>query len=790
MKMKKDKMKVLIAFALLLIFNTVSALNPTNSKSPLMWLSKDSIPPDVHGAFRGSFSLEKTLEIELQFSGASWYVIWLDGNYFYEGPDRYHPNFPEYQSKKITLNAGNHLLAIQVHYEGVETRMLKNVQPFLYCKALSESTEIPISWKCLALNGYDQALKRINAQLGWVEWADTRNIPGDWQSIGFDDTLWNPPVNVIRAIGSLTASALSNVKSTEIIPHLIAKGKLAEIYGYEKDNISARFFLRDLECKSLPPQGIWRRYDLGRVRLSRPAFVLDLPQGAIVEFAYSEQLLHNRVSPWISLSTSDSYNIDHFVARGGVQEFFPLTPKGGRYMELHIIANPEKIKFISEKVIDRCYYNTVQGSFNSSDTLLNKIWKIGVDTYMACAEDALVDNPTRERGQWMGDVGIVGLQIGAAAFSDLKIIRRGLVQFSQSARPDGLVAGLCPGGEAYLSTYAAQWVLACVEYYRLTGDRTILSELYPAAQKNMEAFQKYLGDTGISNEAGWPFIDWGYVPNEGATDMGLNLHAYMAFKEMGKWSLLVGRNDKVQEYKAYSEKLGRIISNYFAQNSSNAGFNFEKIGYHRTVLGILAGFIPKDQQKNAVGYLKKHILNCFPNNVAAPRLSDPGANNPQLITPYFAHYAFQTLIENGEIDFVLDQYRKCWGWAMEEDRTTWVEVFDTRWTHSHQWAGCPTWQLSRFVLGLTPRFDLGTNRFDLNLQTGSLDHAEGDIPLPGNQLVHVKWKKKGDRINYEILTPEAITINIPVLTDASEKGLIKIKNKKVFSIPVSKRTNN
>ena len=781
-------MKALIVFALLILNNAVSAVNPVNSKSPLMWLSADSIPPDVHVAFRGSFSLEKTSEIELQFSGASWYVIWLDGKYFYEGPDRYHPDFPEYQSKKITLDAGKHLLAIQVHYEGVETRMLKNIQPFLYCKAYSGSNEIALNWKCLALNGYDQALKRINAQLGWVEWADTRNIPGDWQSIGFDDTLWSSPVNVIRTIGDLSVSSICNVKSIEITPLLIAEGKLAEVYGYEKDNISARFFLRDLECKSLPPQGIWRRYDLGRVRLSRPAFVLDLPQGAIVEFAYSEQLLHNRVSPWISLSTSDSYNMDHFVARGGIQEFFPLTPKGGRFVEMHIIANPEKIKFISEKVIDRCYYNEVQGNFNSSDTLLNKIWKVGVDTYMACAEDALVDNPTRERGQWMGDVGIVGMQIGATAFSDLKIIRRGLVQFTQSARADGLVAGLCPGGEAYLSTYAAQWVSACLEYYRLTGDRSILSELYPAAQKNIEAFQKYLGTGGISNEAGWAFIDWGYVPNEGASDMGLNLHTYLAFKEMEKWSLLLGRNDKVQEYKKFKEQLGRIISDYYALNSSANGF--EKIGYHRTVLGIIAGFIPAEQQKDAVKYLKKHILNCFPNNAAAPRLSDPGANNPQLITPYFAHYAFQILIENGEIDFVLDQYRKCWGWALEDGRTTWVEVFDTRWTHSHQWAGCPTWQLSRFVLGLTPRFDLGVNRFDLNLHTGSLDQAEGDIPLPGNQLVHVKWEKKGDRINYEILTSEAITINIPATSDASEHGLIKIKNKKVFSVPVVKHINN
>lgn len=306
----------------------------------------------------------------------------------------------------------------------------------------------------------------------------------------------------------------------------------------------------------------------------------------------------------------------------------------------------------------------------------------------------------------------------------------------------------------------------------------------------MEAIKKYLGDDGISKDAGWAFIDWGYVPNDGTSDMGLNLHWYMAFKEMERWCQLLGENDKVQEYQELKEKLGKIISDYYTLNFSNSAFNWEKIGYRRTVLGIIAGFIPKEQQTEAVKFLKKHILNCFPNNPDAPRLSDPNANNPQLITPYFAHYAFQTLIENGEIDFVLNQYRKCWGWALEGDRTTWVEVFDTRWSHCHQWAGSPTWQLSRYVLGLMPRFDLEVNRFNLNLQPGSLNHAEGDVPLPDGQLVHVKWEKKGGKINYEILTSEPITINVPVITEASEKGLIKIKNKKVFSIPLIENINN
>ncbi|HTE33490.1 MAG TPA: hypothetical protein VK666_24075, partial [Chryseolinea sp.] len=337
----------------------------------LLWSSVDSVSSDNYVAFRGDLSVSGAGNVQLQVSGASWYVVWVDGKYFHEGPDRYHKDYPEYQVKDLNLDVGKHTLAVEVHYEGLDTRILKAIQPFLFCRILKGKEDVPIAWKCLALEGYQQRVRRINDQLGWVEWLDSRKLPQQWQLQEFDDSGWKQPVDVIRNIGRLTASKIANVKSIEIDPELIASGKLAEVFGYEQDNISARFFLRDLECKTLPPQGVWRRYDLGRIVLSRPKFVLDLPAGTVVEFGYCEQLLHGRVSPWIPLSASDSYNVDHITARGGVQEFFPLTPKGGRFMEIHIFASPENIRWISEKSLVRSYYDHVEGSFNCSDTLLN-----------------------------------------------------------------------------------------------------------------------------------------------------------------------------------------------------------------------------------------------------------------------------------------------------------------------------------------------------------------------------------------------------------------------------------
>ena len=755
-----------------------SRINPS-----LIWQTADSTSKDTHVAFRGTFSIAADGEVDFQLSGASWYVVWLDGKYFYEGPDRYTAAYPEYQLKKATLSRGVHLIAIQVHHEGIETRLLDPIKPFLFCSLLQSDMEITVSWKCGQLSGYERTGFRINAELGWVEWVDTRKQPDSWQSLGFDDSNWKKPAEVKRDLGTFSQSKIGNVRAIEIIPRLMAEGKLAEAYGYEKDNPSARFFLRDLVCDKLPSQGVWKRYDLGYIMLSRPKFVMDLPAGAVVEFAYSELLRHDRVAPWITLSTSDSYNLDHFVARGGRQEFFPIHPKGGRFVEVHILAPASSVRFIEEKFIQRTYYGQPEGDFQCNDELLNKIWKTGIETFRSCSEDALTDNPTRERGQWIGDMGI-GMRIGAAGFSDISICRRGLVQSAQCARNDGMVAGLCPGGEGYLSSFSVQWVTACLNYYRLTGDKSFLEELFPAAEKNIAAFQKYFTPWGIGYDAGWAFIDWGYVPNPEPADMGLNLHYFIALQGMISWCGLINKTEKIPEYEKLRQNISGIINGWFLKNSASDRYNWDSVGYHRIVLGMLAGFIPASSHPEAVAYIKKHILNCYPNNPVAPRLSDPAANNPQLITPYFSQFAFNVLIEQGEMNFVLDQYRKCWGWALEDGRTTWVEVFDTRWSNCHQWAGSPTWQMSTFILGLQHRFDLKKNTFDLNLYTGNLDHAEGKIPLSGGNTVQVSWKKANGSIIYEIVTPEPITVNIPKLMKASKKGSVGVKDKLIIAIPI------
>ncbi|HEX8521772.1 MAG TPA: hypothetical protein VF669_05905 [Tepidisphaeraceae bacterium] len=720
----------------------------------LMWVPQEKRTPDVHVAFRGTIEVDQDTTVEIRAVGSSWFVLWLDGEFLMEGPLRFVPEHPEFDYWRKTLKKGKHVIAAHLHDEGLATRMMPDMPPFLWCKAVNDDGELPITWKCASLSGHASQVRRINAQLGWMEWWDTRADPADWREVKFDDSKWVPTVPAKAKIGQIQEASIGPVR---LIPHKLsatAKGPCAEAYGYELDDPATRFFLRDLQCKEVPAAGEWRRYDLGRVRLGRARFVMDLPAGAIVEFATAEQLRHGRVGPFITLSGSASCNMDHFVSRGGRQEFFVLTPKGGRYLEVHVLADPSKIKFVEEAYAERTYHREPQGSFKCEDELLNRIWATGVETYRACSEDAIIDNPTRERGQWVGDA-LIGGEIAAAAYSDLRLMRRNLLQTAQCARGDGLVPGMTTGGLIFIASYALLWVIGGVRYLRLSGDRALLEELFDAAKKNLAAFEPHVHPDGLAETLADSFIDWGFDRGDSPINLPLNLHYLSALVAMGEWCKAVGRNDHVDHYARRAEQIRLAIKKVIDARP------VEKAGYHAVALALSHGMFAGERKEEAVQFLKRHMLSCFPNDPAAPRNSDPAFKSTRLITPYFGHFVMPPLVEAGEMDFVLEQYRKCWGWALGDDRTTWVEVFDTRWSHCHQWSGCPTWQLSRYVLGVHSRLDLGENHYEMRFFPGSLKRAEGIIPGPEDQSIQVAWERGAQGINYRLKSFRPITLHLP-----------------------------
>jgi hypothetical protein len=239
--------------------------------------------------------------------------------------------------------------------------------------------------------------------------------------------------------------------------------------------------------------------------------------------------------------------------------------------------------------------------------------------------------------------------------------------------------------------------------------------------------------------------------------MGVNLHFLLGLRDLAKWSQAVNNATDAHRFFQSCIQTQCLIRSWL--DESLAEGSWAQIGFHRSVLALRAGILSMAETRECVTFIKAHILDCFPNRSDAPRLTDPDASNPRLITPYFSHFALAELWEHGEGDFALDQYRKCWGWALGDDRTTWVEVFDTRWSHCHSWSGCPTWQLTRYGLGIRARRDLGVDTYDLQPLDCNVRSMKGTIPLVREGKMRVRAERDGDKGRIEIRSDRPVTLN-------------------------------
>jgi alpha-L-rhamnosidase len=741
---------------------------------------------DVHYAFRSSFVLPGTVNhtVCLKLSGIHQFIIYIDGEFFGDGPSRFTHNYIQYTEYTVMLKPRKHTVAILLQYYDLSTRILSNeLPPFLYCCCNDENgNELNVDFKFLRLSGYDSGLNiRMSICLGYMEWCENIQNPCGWEKPEFDDSDWSglEPKEDFEVHADVTRP----VKKIELKLKEIGKGYLTEDFGYEKDFVQARFFLRRLENLINPPQGKWKRYDLGSVKLGRTCFTLDLPEGATVEIAACEEITHNRVYPFISLTGSQTCNMAHFTARGGVESFMPLTPLGGRYIELHILCLSDqvnKISILSEKYYWRTFFDEPVGSFKCNEKILEEIWELGINTLRSCTEDVITDCPIRERGQWTGDSAAVGLRTTACGYGDMQVVKKSLVQATYCTDNNGILPALFPGHMVYCITYGFLWVCGCMDYYRYTGDNDFLEKIYPAAVRFINYINSHFDthDGILKDENGvidCGFIDWGYEIKKDEMIIPVIGMYYEGIQSLSEIESILGFDNSA----AISQRnlIMDVFMRYINVNKARNGkIYWQNIGYHGAVMLLKAGAINRADKPDCIEYIKKYALSCFPNNPNAPRLYNPTLSLNQIITPYFYHFTLWALMENGEDLFVYNQIKKCWGYMIDLGETTCLEVFDTRWSHCHQWSACPTWLLSCYGLGLHKSFELGQNHFTLRLMPDGMKNASGIIPLADGGKIKVSWAKNNDKIDYSACADRNITIHTP------EGSIIYCKNGQTFSV--------
>ena len=71
--------------------------------------------------------------------------------------------------------------------------------------------------------------------------------------------------------------------------------------------------------------------------------------------------------------------------------------------------------------------------------------------------------------------------------------------------------------------------------FQTVSPAVVQFELFPAAERNIAAFERLLTPNGVTDDIGWGFVDWGYVRNQGEVDVAVNMHFLAAVRDMVRW---------------------------------------------------------------------------------------------------------------------------------------------------------------------------------------------------------------------------------------------------------------
>ena len=503
--------------------------------------------------------------------------------------------------------------------------------------------------------------------------------------------------------------------------------------------------------------------DFGRETNGRLEITSDSDQPIHMLLQYGESREEATKSPY--LGVNELLIPPHATSYGPKSAF--------RYVKLSFLpsdpARSATLRFKSIR-LDAIYYPVrYLGSFESSDTLLNRIWAVGAYTAHLCMQDAIWDAPKRDRMPWMGDLDVSGHVIDVV-FADRFLMQNTMDRLIDEAG-DPLerdVNGI-PG-------YSAFWVMGEADYYRHTGDNWYLGSLHDSLIRLLNYMAGELDDRNYfaNTRKAWPFVDWSpeFDKDTPQARSATQFEFYRAFSD-GAWMLdQMGDSDAAAKYRARAEAIRKAAQ--------------------ATALDAATDTFGDRWQANAMA-----IYSGVANAEETAAIWDRVLSHPPkfMISPYYNFYAISAMADAGHRREALDWIRKYWGGMIDEGATSFWEGYDPSWPKrdfhahlqaddgegyfvslAHGWSSGPTVWLSEQILGVRPT-EPGFREVTIRPDLAGLAWARGSMPTPEG-AIRVDYKSSSGGLDAQIDLPAGVTARVSMPVCAGKNSVV-VNSKRV-----------
>lgn len=456
------------------------------------------------------------------------------------------------------------------------------------------------TWRCLDLEMWAQDVPERNWALDWCEDYDARQEPAGWGARRFPEALTAGWEHAVPAPDAEAVSSDWGPRPVPQIAHSFATPETFWTWRTESggDPLPIVDLSRRADEEPLTPQDTPAPFSLDALNtaLARGAnsFTLDLgaewvghylldveaAEGTVLEVSGAE-LLQEGASrrPWIF--RKGSRYTARFTTREGRQELRPFFWTGCRYVHIVVRGAAEGLEFHRAGLLRRAAPLAWRGgTVRAADADLSRVLAICRQTLEVCAQEHLIDCPSREQTQYWGD-GVFIAQSYAVAFGEPAYLRWYLDGFLHVPfKEGGQIASTYPGGHVSLLDYSLIPLIGQVFHRQNTGTFYKPAETAEKALRIKAWYDHHSGPDGLVtfpfaeylkkgliNFIDHPGIGWHDFPHVGidrdGTSCALNTFFYGFLRILADLYRDCGRSEESAAITAQAGRLGETLQRVF-----------------------------------------------------------------------------------------------------------------------------------------------------------------------------------------------------------------------------------
>ncbi|MBO0356677.1 alpha-rhamnosidase [Hymenobacter sp. BT186] len=371
-----------------------------------------------------------------------------------------------------------------------------------------------------------------------------------------------------------------------------------------------------------------------------------------------------------------------------------------------------------------------RGRFRCSDDQLNKIWDVAAYTMHLNTREFFIDGIKRDRWVWSGDA-YQSYLMNYYLYFDTPTVNR--TTFALRGK-DPVTSHVNT-----IMDYTFYWFIGIYDAYQYTGDKTVVTQLYPRMQSLMDYCLARRNKDGLMEglAGDWVFIDWADGLSKKGEVSFEQLLLCRSLESMALCANLVNDQAGAQKYQQLATDLkAKIFATYWNQNkgalvhSCVNGQPTDNVTRYANMFAIFFDYLNNEQEQQ----VKKSVL-----------------LNPQvakITTPYMRFYELEALCALGEQPYVLKEMKSYWGGMLNEGATSFWEEYDPAKKGTehlsmygrpfgkslcHAWGASPIYLLGKYYLGVKP-LSAGYATYEVVPNLGGLQWMEGAVPTPQGDI--------------------------------------------------------